>query len=183
MTVSLSVHISLSISYLMFSLSSSHLPLSGLVWISPADSLFGLSNMSWLAKTKSDWTVTSQAPEPSDWLTLGADAGEWGKIGGGGYAERGGGRADGKWRDWVTLLGAYRPSLSLILSSSPARSLPGFSSSHGGNSNTRTNHSWLTHFLPIFAFSFESNPIFCDFPSQEKGRWWAVPNFPPSQWL
>lgn len=32
--------------------------------------------------------MTSQAPEPSDWLTLRADAGEWGKIGGGGVTQR-----------------------------------------------------------------------------------------------
>lgn len=53
----------------------------------------------------------------------------------------------------MTLLSAYRPSLfislslsvALILSSSPARSLPGFSSSHGGNS-----HSSFPCFLAIF---------------------------------
>lgn len=63
------------------------LSLSGLVWISPADSLFfGLSNMPWLAHTKSDCTVTSHAPELADWLTMGAEAGEWKR--GGGYTRR-----------------------------------------------------------------------------------------------
>ena len=40
---------------------------------------------------------------------------------GGLYADRGGGGADGKWRDGVTLLSAYRPSpLSLSLPLSPS---------------------------------------------------------------
>lgn len=49
-----------------------------------------------LALTKSDCTVTSPPPEPADWPTPGAQAGEWERGGGGLDADWGGGRADGK---------------------------------------------------------------------------------------
>lgn len=49
-----------------------------------------------LALTKSDCTVTSLAPEPADWPSPGAQAGEWERGGGGLDADWGGGRADGK---------------------------------------------------------------------------------------
>lgn len=54
-----------------------------------------------LALTKSDCTVTSQAPEPADWLATGSVAGEWkrracvcvcvsqrGEVWGGGYTRQ-----------------------------------------------------------------------------------------------
>lgn len=113
--------------------------------ISPADFLFwgSVTSLDWLAQN-----LTALWHHRRRRLLIGCRY-ERGveSMGGGLYAGWGGRRADGKRRDWVTLLSAYRPSLvlsvALILSSSPAHSLPGFSSSHGGNSNTQTSHSWL----------------------------------------
>lgn len=71
----------------------------------------------------------SQAPDAADWLATGSVGKEvcafvcvcvhLGEGGGGLYAVRGGGgRADGNWRDGVTLPGAYRLfSVALVLSS------------------------------------------------------------------
>lgn len=146
--------------YVSFSLSLSHTPsviscfpsliiaslwlsvcLSGLVWINPADSLLGLSNMPWLAQAKFDCTVTSQAPEDADWLILEVGDGECVCVGGG---IRGLRRREGWWEmerlsDAAQCLQALSPSLLLSFWVALQLCSPlGFSFSHGGNSQQPT---------------------------------------------
>lgn len=82
-----------------------------LAWFESAQQtlpLFRLRNVPPLALTKSDCTVTSQAPEPADWLATGSVAGEWKRrvcvcvrvsVGRCGVGVICGGRADGNRRD------------------------------------------------------------------------------------
>lgn len=84
-SVFLSLYVSQTpISYLVFfSLISASLWLSVCLWLGfnqPSRlSLLGLNNIPWLACTKFDCTVTSEAPEPADWLLLGAGGWEYGR--------------------------------------------------------------------------------------------------------
>lgn len=133
----------------MFSLSSLPLSLSGLVWISPADTLFlgSVTCLDWLRQNLTElWHHRRQS------LLIGWHRERMLKSGGGLRGER---WREGWWEmerlsDAAQCLQALSVSHFELLS--PARSLPGFSFSHGGNSQHSNKPLSTEPFLPFYVF-------------------------------